>query len=803
MLKGKLTHLIILIIILPIIGIVGCGDEDIIGPAPFPTDHVVFQDEFGNAVTFEAFLGSKLDAVQLGSADGSPVLVVTVPDSGDASGSYAGGAFTTSIARDLSSYNALTFYAKASREVILNVAGLGNDNTGNSIYTAEANNLPLTTSWKKFTIPIPLSEKLIAERGLFYFAEGPENGVGCTIWFDNVIFENLNTITEISPVITTQTIDTEVGKTLNLGNGLVTSDVDGISIIVSAMPAYFTYTSTNSAIVSVGIDDIITAAGVGTADLTAKLGNISASGTITVNVSGSLAVPTTPAPAPTVDPSDVVSLYSDSYTDVNINLWSTDWDITQLEDITIGADNVKKYYELTYAGIEFNDPTIDISTMTRFHIDIWTPNATDAPATFKIKLVDFGANNVFGGGDDSEHELTFDHTMLSSESWVSLDVPLATFANLTGKGHLAQMIISGTLTTVYIDNIYFYDAGLQTEPTTSAPIPSIPAIDVVSLFSDAYTNITVETWSTIWDQATVANFTVGSDNMKQYTNLTFAAIEFKTNTVDAAGLTHFHMNLWTPDATVSPNVFKIKLVDFGADGVYGGSDDVESEIILDHTKLNTGIWVTVDVPISDFSGLVTKNNIGQMIISGNLSTLFIDNVYFYDSGIPTEPIEAAPTPTLDAADVVSLFSDVYTDVPIETWSAPWDSANVVDYMIGTDVVKKYTNLLFAGVEFKGTTIDGSAMTHFHMDFWTPDPTDTPATFKIKLVDFGADGAWGGGDDVEHEITLDESVLNSNSWVSLDIPLTDFVELTTKGHLAQLIFSGDPNTVYIDNVYLHK
>ena len=70
--------------------------------------------------------------------------------------------------------------------------------------------------------------------------------------------------------------------------------------------------------------------------------------------------------------------------------------------------------------------------------------------------------------------------------------------------------------------------------------------------------------------------------------------------------------------------------------------------------------------------------------------------------------------------------------------------------------------------------------------------------------FGANGVWdGGGDDVEHEITLDETTMNTSSWVSVELALSDFTALITKGHLAQLIISGDPNTVYVDNVYFHK
>ena len=42
--------------------------------------------------------------------------------------------------------------------------------------------------------------------------------------------------------------------------------------------------------------------------------------------------------------------------------------------------------------------------MEHFNLDVWTPDAT----TFRVKLVDFGADAAFGGGDDTEHELAFE-----------------------------------------------------------------------------------------------------------------------------------------------------------------------------------------------------------------------------------------------------------------------------------------------------------------------------------------------------------------------------------------------------------
>lgn len=773
-------------------------------PAP---SNVVFQDEYGPRTTYQAFGGSKLDAVQIdvdSTYAGPQGLVITIPDAGDPSGGYSGGAFTDSVGRDLSGFNALTFWAKASTSATLDVAGIGNDNTGTSMYTAEMTALPLTTTWQKFVIPLPLPAKLDAEKGLFYFAEGPEGGLGYQIWMDEVLFEDLATITNPRPAIASQTIDVEVGDPIAVGNGTVTFDVDGSDVVISAMPGYFTFLSSDPGVVSVGGDGVITAVGEGTATLTADLGVVAATGSITVNVSAAAAVPTTPAPTPTPNPADVVSLYSDAYTSATtIDTWSATWDDADVEDFVIGTDSTKKYTNLTFAGIEFTSSTVDVSAMTHFHMDVWTPDPTAAPSVFKVKLVDFGPDGIFGT-DDTEHELTFDENTMNTGEWVGIDVPLASFTGLTTKAHLAQMIISGNPNTVYVDNIYFYDAGAVLVPTSPAPTPTVDAGNVVSLYSDAYTPATtVDTWSAVWDDADVEDYLIGSDNTKKYTNLVFAGIEFTSSTVDASAMTHFHMDVWTPDPTGSPAVFKVKLVDFGADGIWG-TDDVEHELTFDENTMNTGIWTSIDVPLSSFVNLTTTGHLAQLVISGDPNTVWVDNIYFYNAG-PVEPTTAAPTPSYPSSDVISLFSNAYTNVTVDTWSATWDDADVTDVTVSGDDVKKYVNLVFAGIEFTSSTIDASTMTHFSMDIWTPDPTALPAVFKVKLVDFGPDGIWG-TDDTEHELFLDAGTtpaIGTGSWVTLDIPLTDFVNLTTTGHMAQLIISGDLSTVFVDNVLFHK
>ena len=213
-----------------------------------------------------------------------------------------------------------------------------------------------------------------------------------------------------------------------------------------------------------------------------------------------------------------------------------------------------------------------------------------APAQFRLKLVDYGADGVYSGVhaireeteavgvaqaipgrmgsaqrmDDVEHEVTITPPTLVTGQWVGIDVPLASFDQLTTRDHLAQILISGDLENVYVDNMYLYRADDAREdpaapaatdmegapaPTTAAPAPTLPAADVISFFSDAYENVPVGYFSTDWDRSDVEDAVAGGDPVKRYFNLRFAGIDFGEQTVDATGMTHVHLDIWTPDDT--------------------------------------------------------------------------------------------------------------------------------------------------------------------------------------------------------------------------------------------------------------
>ena len=328
----------------------------------------------------------------------------------------------------------------------------------------------------------------------------------------------------------------------------------------------------------------------------------------------------------------------------------------------------------------------------------------------------------------------------------------------------------------------------------AAPIPTIPAANVISMFSDSYTNVTVDTWRTSWSQANLEDINISGNQTKKYSALNFVGIEATSSPINASAMTFFHTDIWSSDLTE----FKVKLVDFGADGVFGGGDDKEDEITIFNPEKEK--WVSLDLPLSSFTGLTTRSHIAQIIFVGapsGATTVYVDNVFFYNLA---GSITAAPAPTLAASKVISMFSDGYTNVTVDTWRTPWSQGNLEDVVIGGNNTKKYTALNFVGVETIANPINASAMTHFHTDVWSSDFTE----FRVKLVDLGANGVFGGGDDVEHEVVIPSPA--KGVWVSLDIPLSSFTELTTKSHIGQLIYVGGPagqNTVYVDNVYFHN
>ena len=449
-------------------------------------------------------------------------------------------------------------------------------------------------------------------------------------------------------------------------------------------------------------------------------------------------------------------------------------------------------------------------------------------------------------------ELTFDFSAVIGQSYGTLVIfPDFNFSRTTDV-------------TCYFDNIQVPDGvvtGPLPEPTTIPPTPPHASADVISVYSDTYTNLAGTDFNPNWGQSTAVtvDYVAAGNNTLKYENLNYQGTQYTNQNVSL--FEYLHVDYWTPNSTT----LDFYLISPGAETYYSLPITLET-------------WGSVDILLTDFVPPVDLANVFQFKVVGN-NTVYFDNIYFWKnpttadatlsdlqvdgttiagfnpnildytyelpagSAVPTVtattndpsashvvnpaasvpgttevvvtasdlttqltysvdfvvvPVVAAPTPTQDPANVISMFSDAYTDVAVDTWLTSWSQGVLEDVLIDGNPTKKYSEVNFVGVETTGPNlIDATSMTHFHMDVWTPDAND----FKIKLVDFGADGAYGGGDDSEHELTF--AAPATGTWISYDIPLADFTGLASTEHLAQLIMVKAPlGTLFIDNVFYY-
>ena len=411
-------------------------------------------------------IGSKSNAWTVDSEVsyiGNSSMRFDVPNGNDSSGNYAGGIFRIDGAgRDLTGYDALTFWAKATQNVSINEIGFGEDFYPNK-YITTMRNVSITTNWVKIIIPIPDASKLVNERGMLRYAAagaGASN-LGYTFWIDELKFEKLGTIAHGQASIVNGTNKSEttfVGVTSKIDGLLATFNMpNGENQAVTISPSYLKFTSSDPAIASVDATGLVTSLTAGTAIITAKFNGIDAIGSLTINCGGIFVH----APTPTKSQANVISLFSDKYTNVPVNYYNgywQPWQTTVSNDFSVQGDNILNYTIFNFVGIEYSSPTINATSMTHVHLDVFIPGTVAPGRQLRVIVVDFGANGVFGGGDDTRQSTTFTAPTLVSQNWISINIPFSAMPSLASRSHLAQLILEGGDGSVlYVDNMYFYN----------------------------------------------------------------------------------------------------------------------------------------------------------------------------------------------------------------------------------------------------------------------------------------------------------------------------------------------------------
>lgn len=451
----------------------GCGDRDPAGleVARANIDPVVFDDELGPDVYFQAFsqtnnVAVQTDSVQAynGSAvDGARSLRFNVAPQGSALGLYTGGVLTSGAKRDLADFNALTFYARSDADIRLDVVGFGNDNTGTSLYEAGRGAIPLGPEWVFVVVPIPAPSKLVSERGLLTFAESleqnpPNSGIypypgGYNIWLDDISFARLDNVNLFRASMQSVVRQYFIGSTLGVSNTSSVFELNGVLVPVQHSPGYFDYSSTNPAVARVDRGQI-SVVGEGQAVITARLEDTDVNGTITVTGNRP---PSAAAASPTLPAQRVISMFSDAYQDVPVESWRAPWggSLAVLEDYVVAGSNTKMYSSLNFVGILFENAKIDASAMTHLHMDVYAP----VGSTFRVKLVSF-PSELTVGAQTADLILSANTTpTFEAGAWSSLDIPLADFElpPVWDWSQVGQLVLSTTdAQLVLVDNVYWH-----------------------------------------------------------------------------------------------------------------------------------------------------------------------------------------------------------------------------------------------------------------------------------------------------------------------------------------------------------
>lgn len=447
-----------------------------------------------------------------------------------------------------------------------------------------------------------------------------------------------------------------------------------------------------------------------------------------------LTAPAAAAPTPTALAANVISIYSDAYTQTTgVNLNPNWGQSTAVTEIQVASNNTEKYATLNYQGIDFVGNAINVSGMSKLHIDVWTPDVT----SIKVSLI-----ATTGGG---ENAVTVTPTLAG---WNSFDIDLAGYT-VPDKTKIDQIKIEGAPAggTIYFDNLYFWKAapvGCGTTEPTCAPTTVIPA-GATTIYSETAATPGFDAFPN-WGQSTqFSEVTLASNKSLKYSNLNYQGLAFTSLDVSTKG--KLHLDVWSA-AAGNLNVGII------TSAAISGGGALETQV---PQTLVAG-WNSLDIPLTSFTA-PNKAKIDQLILVGT-GTIFVDNIYFWDAssaggggasggGTFTGGVfssdytgslaDGSAKSTLGGN--VGFFFDqrlfdtkIYQDGGVSGSAADPGGVHNFWYGFGKAATPVYTDAYFGGFVNapSNTTADASAFAKVQLKFWGDAETWEKNTFTPQV-----------------------------------------------------------------------
>lgn len=277
------------------------------------------------------------------------------------------------------------------------------------------------------------------------------------------------------------------------------------------------------------------------------------------------------------------------------------WDVTLQSVLNIPASDVR--YKLSFKA--WSDRSRTLVAGIGLNQDPWTSqtqtvNLTTSPQTFDLSLTS---------------------NFASATSRILFDMGAA----------VGQVLIDDVI--LVLDTSPAPAAG----PTAAASGPPTTLVtNVKSIFSDSYTNVTVDEWGPDWGptSARIVDGTVAGNGFKTInmssSGQEFAGISFTNSKFDATTYTTFNLNYWIDTPLLTGQALTIKLSN------HDGSGET-SAIQYVVPSVTGGGWQTLSIPLSSFTQAATslsRNNIAQVVITAARADtskpvkVHFDNLFF-------------------------------------------------------------------------------------------------------------------------------------------------------------------------------
>ncbi|OIQ30313.1 MAG: hypothetical protein BM564_02780 [Bacteroidetes bacterium MedPE-SWsnd-G2] len=338
--------------------------------------------------------------------------------------------------------------------------------------------------------------------------------------------------------------------------------------------------------------------------------------------------------------------------------------------------------------------------------------------------------------------------------------------------------ITVTAFSAAIETTEYAEEFLVTEilqPITGAPAqPARAETDVISVYSNTYTNIANTDFFPNWGQSTTyTEIEVEGNAMIQYGDLTYQGIQIG-ETVDASTMEFLHIDVWTATEDYALDVYPIS--------ISSGEQLVQLNPVA-------GEWNSYDIPLSDFTDQgLSMADIHQFKFVGipdGAGTVFIDNLYFYKEpgGVVTAMVEDFE----NEAPAFTTFGNIPdAEVVVNPDMSGINTSNNVGAL-----TKAVGSEVWAGTFFEiAEPLDFVTYSNLKAKIWTPNP-GIPVKLKLENADTS----------IVYEV--DVNTTTSNEWESLtfnfnDAPAADYVRIVFFFDFGN---GGDDSVYYFDDIEL--